>query len=156
MKKTGNIKQKGFTIIEVLIVLAIAGLIMLVVFLAVPALQRNARNTVRKSEVSSIAAGIVEWINNNGGQAPSTPADKTAALSNTMLQYYSYTTTPPTITWATSGTNGALSNVDHARIATAAKCSSGGTTIPASSRSIAVQYMVETGGGIPQAMCIET
>ncbi|MDQ3065292.1 MAG: prepilin-type N-terminal cleavage/methylation domain-containing protein, partial [bacterium] len=33
--------NKGFTIIEVLIVLAIAGLIMLIVFLAVPALQRN-------------------------------------------------------------------------------------------------------------------
>ncbi|HPW47952.1 MAG TPA: prepilin-type N-terminal cleavage/methylation domain-containing protein, partial [Candidatus Saccharibacteria bacterium] len=33
--------QKGFTIIEVLIVLAIAALILLIVFLAVPALQRN-------------------------------------------------------------------------------------------------------------------
>jgi prepilin-type N-terminal cleavage/methylation domain-containing protein len=33
--------KKGFTIIEVLIVLAIAGVIMVIVFLAVPALQRN-------------------------------------------------------------------------------------------------------------------
>ena len=35
-------KSEGFTIIEVLVVLAIAGLIMVVVFLAVPALQRVA------------------------------------------------------------------------------------------------------------------
>ena len=33
--------KKGFTIVETLIVLAIIGAIMLVVFLAVPALQRN-------------------------------------------------------------------------------------------------------------------
>jgi prepilin-type N-terminal cleavage/methylation domain-containing protein len=37
-------REAGFTIIEVLIVLAIAALILLIVFLAVPALQRNARN----------------------------------------------------------------------------------------------------------------
>jgi prepilin-type N-terminal cleavage/methylation domain-containing protein len=40
MSKKLSKKEKGFTIIEVMIVLAIAGLIMLVVFLAVPALQR--------------------------------------------------------------------------------------------------------------------
>jgi prepilin-type N-terminal cleavage/methylation domain-containing protein len=37
--------RTGFTIIEVMIVLAIAGLILLIVFLAVPALEREARNT---------------------------------------------------------------------------------------------------------------
>ena len=37
--------RSGFTIIEIMIVLAIAGLIMLIVFLAVPALQRASRNT---------------------------------------------------------------------------------------------------------------
>ena len=46
----GKKRAEGFTIIEVLIVLAIAGLILLVVFLAVPALQRNARNTQRNAE----------------------------------------------------------------------------------------------------------
>ena len=40
--------NQGFTIIEVMIVLAIAGLILLIVFLAVPALQRNGRNTTKK------------------------------------------------------------------------------------------------------------
>jgi prepilin-type N-terminal cleavage/methylation domain-containing protein len=37
--------EQGFTIIEVMIVLVIAAVIMLIVFLAVPALQRNSRNT---------------------------------------------------------------------------------------------------------------
>ncbi len=63
-------KDQGFTIIEVLIVLAIAGLIMLIVFLAVPALQRSARNTQRKNDASAIASAVANYINNNGGDIP--------------------------------------------------------------------------------------
>lgn len=62
--------QDGFTIIEIMIVLAIAGLIMLIVFLAVPALQRSARNTQRKNDVSAISAAIANYIDNNGGALP--------------------------------------------------------------------------------------
>ncbi|MDB5161280.1 MAG: hypothetical protein JWO96_660, partial [Candidatus Saccharibacteria bacterium] len=56
-----NKKEKGFTIIEVLIVLAIAGVIMLVVFLAVPALQRNSKNTQRRADVAHMAGLINEY-----------------------------------------------------------------------------------------------
>lgn len=63
-------RQEGFTIIEVLIVLAIAGLILLVVFLAVPALQRNNRNTQRDNDVANLLAGVSEYINNNNGSLP--------------------------------------------------------------------------------------
>lgn len=69
----GNLKskkQEGFTIIEVLIVLAIAGLIMLIVFLAVPALQRNSRNTQRKNDAASIGTAISTFVTNNGGKLP--------------------------------------------------------------------------------------
>jgi len=48
-------RTEGFTIIEVLIVLAIAGLILLIVFIAVPALQRNARNTQRKNDIAGLS-----------------------------------------------------------------------------------------------------
>lgn len=70
MKKQQN-KSEGFTIIEVLIVLAIAGLIMLIVFLAVPALQRNSRNTQRNSDASLLASGVNECLNNRNGQIAS-------------------------------------------------------------------------------------
>jgi prepilin-type N-terminal cleavage/methylation domain-containing protein len=71
MKK--NIKQsneKGFTIIEVLIVLAIAALILLVVFLAVPGLQRAQRNNGRTSEATRLATAITNFIGNNQGNLP--------------------------------------------------------------------------------------
>ena len=75
-----NIKKRkqdrsGFTIIEVLIVLAVAGLILLIVFLAVPALQRAARNTQRKNDVSAIGSAISNFIDNNGGSLPNQISD---------------------------------------------------------------------------------
>jgi prepilin-type N-terminal cleavage/methylation domain-containing protein len=59
--------NKGFTIIEVLIVLAIAGLIMLVVFLAVPALQRSSRNTQREADATKVTAAMTACISNRNG-----------------------------------------------------------------------------------------
>lgn len=71
-------KQKGFTIIEVLIVLAIAGLIILIVFLAVPALQRNSRNTQRSNDASQVGGALNECFANRNGQIAS--CDSTAEL----------------------------------------------------------------------------
>src|SRR5665213_4343520 len=68
LKKTRG--QKGFTIIEVMIVLAIAGLILLIVFLAVPALQRTARNTQRKNDAAAVTGAIANFNSNNNGTIP--------------------------------------------------------------------------------------
>ena len=62
--------NKGFTIIEVMIVLAIAGLIMLIVFLAVPALQRSARNTSRKEDAGRLASAVSTFVSNANGNLP--------------------------------------------------------------------------------------
>lgn len=60
-------KTEGFTIIEVLIVLAIAGLILLIVFLAVPALQRNQRNNARNNDASRLSTLVTECLANRNG-----------------------------------------------------------------------------------------
>ena len=57
-----NQSNKGFTIIEVVLVLAIAAVIFLIVFLAVPALQRNNRNTNRKSDIGRLLSTYQEFI----------------------------------------------------------------------------------------------
>lgn len=62
--------DQGFTIIEVVLVLAIAGLIFLMVFIALPALQRNQRDTARKNEVSKVLSAITSYQSNNRGAAP--------------------------------------------------------------------------------------
>ena len=66
---TKNDNKKGFTIIEVVLVLAIAGLIFAMVFIALPALQRSQRDQSRKNDISTVAAAINNWnsANRNGG-----------------------------------------------------------------------------------------
>lgn len=62
--------QKGFTIIEVVLVLAIAGLIFLMVFIALPALQRNQRDTQRRNDLSRVQTAIQNFQTNNRNALP--------------------------------------------------------------------------------------
>lgn len=63
--------SKGFTIIEVVLVLAIAGLIFLMVFVAVPAMNRNSRDTARKNDVSLVSTAVTNYTGANRGAWPS-------------------------------------------------------------------------------------
>lgn len=63
-------KEKGFTIIEVVLVLAIAGLIFLMVFIALPALQRGQRDTQRRDDVSTFVSQLTSYSTNNRGSLP--------------------------------------------------------------------------------------
>jgi prepilin-type N-terminal cleavage/methylation domain-containing protein len=76
MRNRVNFKQKGFTIIEVALVLAIAALIFLVVFLAVPALQRNQRDDARKRDITTIVQAVTTMTANTGSEVPAGTADK--------------------------------------------------------------------------------
>jgi prepilin-type N-terminal cleavage/methylation domain-containing protein len=64
-------KTQGFTIIEVVLVLAIAGLIFLIVFLALPALQRSQRDTQRKNDLSRLMSQLTQYQSNHQGSTPS-------------------------------------------------------------------------------------
>lgn len=73
--------SQGFTIIEVMIVLAIAAMILLVVLLAVPALQRNSRNSTLKNDVGIIQGTINDYATNNNGTQPTYVAASGGVLS---------------------------------------------------------------------------
>jgi len=70
MKKMNN--RKGFTIIEVVLVLAIAGLIFMMVFIALPALQRSQRDTQRSNDVARVQTALNQYQSNNRGAIPTT------------------------------------------------------------------------------------
>lgn len=65
MTKPNINSKKGFTIIEVVLVLAIAGLIFLMVFIALPNLQRTQRDTQRRNDVDRLSASLVQYVANN-------------------------------------------------------------------------------------------
>ena len=66
----GEFKLKGFTIIEVSLVLAIAGLIFLMIFIALPALQRQQRDTARKEDITALISAVKKYQTNNRGALP--------------------------------------------------------------------------------------
>lgn len=70
MKDLLNKTNRGFTIIEVMIVLAIAGLIMVIVFIAVPQLQRNQRDNARQNIANRLKAEMETYAGNNQGLYP--------------------------------------------------------------------------------------
>ena len=70
MAKTDIKSKKGFTIIEVVLVLAIAGLIFLMVFIALPALQSAQRNTQREDALARILTSVTDYQSNNSGRLP--------------------------------------------------------------------------------------
>ena len=68
MYKNFTQNKQGFTIIEVVLVLAIAGLIFAMVFIALPALQRSQRDSQRKSHLTSLAGQLNNAIGNARGK----------------------------------------------------------------------------------------
>ena len=73
MAKHNINSKKGFTIIEVVLVLAIAGLIFLMVFVALPALQRSQRDTQRRNDMSRVDTSLVQYQTNNSTRTNNLP-----------------------------------------------------------------------------------
>ncbi len=63
-------KSEGFTLIEVVIVLAIAGLILVIVFLAVAGAQRSRRDAQRRSDNARMLAQAEQFAASNAGAYP--------------------------------------------------------------------------------------
>lgn len=141
--------NKGFTIIEVLIVLAIAGLILLIVFLAVPALQRNSRNNARTNDAARIGAAVNDWVANNQGKTftAGTSNANLIAVNTAAGTLAQFSLTPGTNFTVATGAQTALST-DAMRVVTSATCGDNGATVANSnSRLAALQYVRESGSG---------
>lgn len=145
-----ELKQKGFTIIEVVLVLAIAALIFLMVFIALPALQRNQRDTARKQELGKVVSAVTTWQSNHRGASPTT-ADLAAfaayldgSVSGTKIRL---TTTDVLLstTEQTAGHTGA--DKSTISLVTGTGCTTDGDAFaaPANSRQAAAIVQMENG-----------
>lgn len=181
MLKNLKKRSEGFTIIEVLIVLAIAGLILLIVFLAIPALQRNNRNTQRKNFVSSALGALQEVTNNNNGvlttTATTTQPAQLQAVSGVYAGQIDYSVVPVGTAGAAltaaqpviqaqirngykcnAAYNGSITatTANFAGIAAGNAATNPVTTTQATARNIVVLYGVETNNNTYQLLCQES
>ena len=63
-------KEKGFTLIEIVLVLAIAGLLLVIVFLAVSGAQKSRRDSQRKNDLGRLEAALENYASNSNGVYP--------------------------------------------------------------------------------------
>ncbi len=145
MNKLKN--QKGFTIIEVVLVLAIAGLIFLMVFIALPALQRSQRDTGKKQDISTVAAAVQDYMSNKGGSLPPSSAELQKFITKNMSQVDKKDATVDSKIGPTTVTP----NEAQIIVVREAKCNTNptkgnNTTIKGTKRNAAVIGKLEAGG----------
>lgn len=169
VQKTPN-KTQGFTVIEVLIVLAIAGLVLTIVFLAVPAMQRNFRNTARKKDVATTLAFIQQTIVEHNNELPGScnTSQLDCFLRDHSLLYYQNKTDENIVSLHNRSTLGPYNDPidlqldpndplssERISIRTWANCNGGLLSGEnATPRDIAAQFVIETGSGGAR-QCVE-
>lgn len=148
-----QLKERGFTIIEVVLVLAIAALIFLMVFVALPALQRSQRDTARKNDVDTIAAAAQQVASNNKN-------DMSKVTVANIKNYLGTSLSNIDVANITKGSTGAKVNpgLDKAVFVTGAKCGDvDGQSVTVSagpSKSIVVVTSLEAGGASTVPYCV--
>lgn len=157
-------QEKGFTIIEVVLVLAIAGLIFLMIFIAWPALQKNQRDTAKKNDVAVVATALGTWKSNKRGALPvdnsTNPTGFKTFLSDyvpSLSQYdpatnVEYRLTP--ISSITIGTGTDFISIDEMWVFKGAKCTDTGVAA-SSSRQVAIVAVIESGPADGALYCQE-
>lgn len=154
-----NRKEQGFTIIEVVLVLAIAGLIFLMVFIALPALQRGQRDTQRKNDLSRVVSQVASYQSNNKGGVPVADATAFPAFVASYLSVNGDTFQDPngsayTYSYGASATApvfNTTTKVSEVRYATSARCGANGVvTGGGAANQIAVSIGLEGGGAYCQ------
>ena len=138
-KKTRH--ASGFTIIEVVITIAIGAAVMALVLNAVAGARRSQRNNARSADVNQIAAGINQYIATRN-RLPGTWVE-ISSLVGSGFGHYDATYTPGTgscsdSTMATSGT--CVGNWDHDTDPLTADIPRVWTAIASASKSVNPQY----------------
>jgi prepilin-type N-terminal cleavage/methylation domain-containing protein len=149
-----NIHKKdksGFTIIEVVLVLAIAGLIFLMVFIALPALQRSQRDAQRKNDLSRAETALVSYTSNNRGSLPAASDAAWATFATNYLRTSGDTFTDPSGTDYVFKVGGTVSNTfDPANpnlvVTIGSTCNGEALTPSQGPRKVAIQMKLEGGG----------
>jgi len=141
-------KEKGFTIIEVVLVLAIAGLIFLMVFIALPALQRNQRDTQRKNDMSRVQTAIQNYQSNNRNQLPTFGATFISGYLTTGGDTFADPDGTDYGFTANSANNFTPSAFTSGRVyyTVGGKCNGEAVQTGQGNNKVAVQYKLEGGG----------
>ena len=142
MKTPIKSTKSGFTLIEIVIVLAIAAVIIGLVFLIVPNAQKSARDTKIQSNSNALSASMESYIAGNGGTV-------SADLTKLNLPAGCVTVTKDGATCnaltvkRSDGATAKITSTGTINIASGASCNADGSSAAATGR-YAVQWYSES------------
>ncbi len=156
----------GFTIVEVIVALAIASLIFSLIFGVVPALLRNSRNGDRKQDVATVLDAVSRYQLRHSGNFPGVPGGSGAAgyddLTNLIsgvkalkLKQYDASSGAVSINFQTvSDPDPVLTSSDKIEVYNFNVCSgSNASGKGAGYRSIVALYALENANGPATSQC---
>ena len=154
-------QRKGFTIIEVVLVLAIAALIILMVFIAWPALQRTQRDQARKSDVALIGSTISTFKSNNKGKLPNICELNKLVFKQGTSIYHAVdcegsgaVTESNIITQSTVANGDSAVGIEQVIVVPGGRCDGNNVRTGGSPRQAALVFAVEA-NGTPMRQCQE-
>ena len=143
-----KLNQKGFTLVELVIVLAIAALILAGVLLAVGGAQRSQRDTARKAIAGRMATALENYAYNNSGGYPAVNTALSVNYTNGINDPDSGAAPAPSTVAASAATS-----TSGVKYTTGAICSGGAaTTSGANAKNYAITYWSESAGA---SQCID-
>lgn len=149
-------KESGFTIIEVVLVLAIAGLIFLMVFIALPALQRSQRDSQRKEDLSRVNTQLQNSQSSNRGAIPTSSAALSTFVSNYITPYQSEYQDPQhgnySLSYQTSVADSTVPADGQIRYRNGAVCGNDGASVAGGARNYTLRIKLE---GQKVAYCLD-
>jgi len=141
-----NKQSKGFTLIELVIVLAIAALVLAAILLAVGGAQRSQRDTTTKNSAGRVGSALQNYASNNNGAMP---AANTALAANYLTNISDGLGGSPAAKDPATSPSAAAGAGNEIIYSGTAKCSAGngvaGTLTAGTTRNYAVDYWVENG-----------
>lgn len=140
-------QSKGFTLIELVIVLAIAALIIAAILLAVGGAQRSQRDSARKSLAGRLSSSVQNYASNHNGDLTGYTCTAATYCNGIVDPDTNAAPVGGTSATAASGVRWVLGNV-----CSGASGTPGTGTVAGNARNYAITYWTENGA---QSICID-
>lgn len=109
-----NTLQRGFTIVELLIVIVVIGILAAITIVAYNGIQNRARTATVTSQLNQAAQKIAVWQADNPGQSPAALTDVGVSDTDSVLFQYTVNNSVSPTTFCVTATSGSITYyIDH-------------------------------------------